>query len=304
MYDILIVGSGPAGLAAAIYASRAKLNFAVIEKDYMGSGQIAITERVDNYPGFYGIGGYELGEKFREHAERLGTSFISGEVIDMKKNDGIFELSLKDGSRLQSKTVIYAAGALHRHLNIEGENEFSARGVSYCASCDGAFFNGKITTVIGGGDTALSDALLLSKICKKVYLVHRRTEFRGARYLQESVKAAENIEIITPASPIKIMGENLVNSIVLKFEDGRVTTLKTDGIFVAIGMKPNNFGLNGLAEIDKNGYIIADETGITSVEGLFAAGDVRTKAFRQVVTAVSDGANCVMSAENYLQLLK
>ena len=304
MYDILIVGSGPAGLTAAIYAARAKLNFAVIEKDYMGSGQISITERVDNYPGLYGIGGYELGEKFREHAERLGTKFINGEIIDIKKNDDVFVLTLKDGNELQSKTVIYAAGALHRHLNIEGENEFSARGVSYCASCDGAFFNGKITTVVGGGDTALSDALLLSKICKKVYLVHRREEFRGAKYLQESVKAAENIEIIKPAVPVKIMGENLVNSIILKLADDRVITMETDGVFVAVGMKPNNFGLNGLAETDKNGYVIADETGVTSVEGLFVAGDVRTKAFRQVVTAVSDGANCVMSAENYLQSLK
>ncbi|MDE6149060.1 MAG: FAD-dependent oxidoreductase, partial [Ruminococcus sp.] len=179
-----------------------------------------------------------------------------------------------------------------------------ARGVSYCASCDGAFFNGKITTVVGGGDTALSDALLLSKICKKVYLVHRREEFRGAKYLQESVKASENIEIIKPAVPIKIMGENLVKSIMLKFADGRVITIETDGVFAAVGMKPNNLGLNGLAETDKNGYVIADETGVTSVKGLFVAGDVRTKAFRQVVTAVSDGANCVMSAENYLLSLK
>lgn len=301
MYDILIVGSGPAGLTAAIYAARANLNFAVIEKDYMGSGQISITDRVDNYPGLYGIGGYELGEKFREHAEQLGTEFITGEVIDIKKNDNVFLLMLKDARCLKSRSVIYAAGALHRHLNIEGENEFSARGVSYCASCDGAFFKDKVTTVIGGGDTALSDSLLLSKICKKVYLVHRRSEFRGAKSLLERVKNTENIEIITPVVPIKIIGDKLVNGIVLKYGDDRIKTLETDGIFVAVGMVPNNFGLNGLAETDSGGYVIADEMGITSVDGLFAAGDVRTKAFRQVVTAVSDGANCVASAERYLQ---
>ncbi len=301
MYDILIVGSGPAGLTAAIYAARANLNFAVIEKDYMGSGQISITDRVDNYPGLYGIGGYELGEKFREHAEQLGTDFITGEVIDIKKNNNVFLLMLKDGRSLQSKSVIYAAGALHRHLNIEGENEFSARGVSYCASCDGAFFKDKVTTVIGGGDTALSDSLLLSKICKKVFLVHRRAEFRGAKSLLERVKNTENIEIITPVVPVKIIGEKLVNGIVLKYGDDRIKTLETNGIFVAVGMEPNNFGLNGLAEIDAGGYVIADERGITSVDGLFAAGDVRTKDFRQVVTAVSDGANCVASAEKYLQ---
>ena len=289
MYDILIVGSGPAGLTAAIYAARANLNFAVIEKDYMGSGQISITDRVDNYPGLYGIGGYELGEKFREHAEQLGTEFITGEVIDIKKNDNVFLLMLKDGRCLKSRSVIYAAGALHRHLNIEGENEFSARGVSYCASCDGAFFKDKVTTVIGGGDTALSDSLLLSKICKKVYLVHRRSEFRGAKSLLERVKNTENIEIITPVVPIKIIGDKLVNGIVLKYGDDRIKTLETDGIFVAVGMVPNNFGLNGLAETDSGGYVIADEMGITSVDGLLAAGDVRTKAFRQVVTAVSDG---------------
>ena len=301
MYDILIVGSGPAGLTAAIYAARANLNFAVVEKDYMGSGQISITDRVDNYPGLYGIGGYELGEKFREHAEQLGTDFITGEVIDIKKNNNVFLLMLKDGRSLQSKSVIYAAGALHRHLNIEGENEFSARGVSYCASCDGAFFKDKVTTVIGGGDTALSDSLLLSKICKKVFLVHRRAEFRGAKSLLERVKNIENIEIITPVVPVKIIGEKLVNGIVLKYGDDRIKTLETDGIFVAVGMEPNNFGVNGLAEIDAGGYVIADERGITSVDGLFAAGDVRTKDFRQVVTAVSDGANCVASAEKYLQ---
>lgn len=301
MYDILIVGSGPAGLTAAIYAARANLNFAVIEKDYMGSGQISITDRVDNYPGLYGIGGYELGEKFREHAEQLGTEFITGEVIDIKKNDNVFLLMLKDGGCLKSRSVIYAAGALHRHLNIEGEKEFSARGVSYCASCDGAFFKDKVTTVIGGGDTALSDSLLLSKICKKVYLVHRRSEFRGAKSLLERVKNTENIEIITPVVPIKIIGDKLVNGIVLKYGDDRIRTLETDGIFIAVGMVPNNFGLNGFAETDSGGYVIADEMGITSVDGLFAAGDVRTKAFRQVVTAVSDGANCVASAERYLQ---
>lgn len=301
MYDILIVGSGPAGLTAAIYASRAKMDFAVVEKDYMGSGQIAITERVDNYPGLYGIEGYDLGEKFREHAKKLGTEFIDGEVVDIKKSNNVFTLSLKNGQQLEAKAVIYAAGALHRHLNIEGENEFSARGVSYCASCDGAFFADKITAVVGGGDTALSDALLLSKICKKVYLVHRRSEFRAAKYLQENVRAADNIEIIAPAVPVKITGENLVGSMTLRFDDGREQTLETNGVFVAVGMEPNNFGLNGLAQTDENGYIIADETGKTSVEGLFAAGDVRTKAFRQVVTAVADGANCVASAEKYLR---
>ena len=178
MYDIIILGSGPAGLTAAIYASRAGLKFAVIEKEYLGTGQIAFAERVDNYPGFYGTDGYSLGEKLREHAETLGTEFIEGEVAALAKSGSVWNISLSDGGKLEAKAVIYALGASPRKLGIKGESEYLGRGVSYCALCDGAFFAGKTVAVIGGGDTALSDALYLSKTAEKVYLIHRRDTFR------------------------------------------------------------------------------------------------------------------------------
>ena len=219
MKDIIIIGSGPAGLSAAVYGRRASLDILVIEKEYGGTGQIAESGYVDNYLGLPGIDGYSLGEKFREHAENLGTAFLEEEVTKLEQSDGYWKVLLAGGDVLETKTVIYAAGASHRHLNVPGEDKLSGRGVSYCATCDGAFFQGKTTAVIGGGDTALDDALYLSQICEKVYLIHRRDEFRGNAGTVQKVKDAENIEILTNARVQEIQGEQRVEALVL--EDGR-----------------------------------------------------------------------------------
>ena len=305
MLDILIIGSGPAGLSAAIYAKRANLNVVVVEKVYYGTGQVAESNQVDNYLGFLGINGYELGAKFREHAVSLGVEFKDGEAKQFEAVDGSWKVHLKNGEILETKTVIYAAGAVHRHLEIPGENELAGKGVSYCATCDGAFFRNKVTVVIGGGDTALDDALYLSDICSKVYLVHRRDAFRGSAKTVEKLQEKENVEFVLKANPVEIIGEDKVTG--LKLEENaegslqrKNRELEADGIFIAVGMIPMVDAVKDVAVLDKNGYIVADETGITSVPGFFAAGDVRTKKLRQVVTAVSDGANAATSAEHYI----
>lgn len=296
MYDIIIIGSGPAGLTAAIYANRAGLKAVVIEKDAMGSGQIAATEQVDNYPGLLHIGGYELGEKFREHAEKTGAEFMENEVKSVTENNGVFTVSMTDDSELQSRAVIYSAGTSYRRLDAAGSELL---GVSYCAVCDGAFYQHKKTAVIGGGDTALEDALYLSRIADVVYLIHRRDTFRANASLQKKVEQTENIVVIKNAVLTGIEGEKKVKAMNI-LHDGVPERIETDGIFAAIGSIPNTDILRGFVKLDANGYILADENGITSVSGFFAAGDVRTKSLRQVVTAVADGACCVASAEKYL----
>lgn len=296
MYDIIIIGSGPAGLTAAIYASRARLRTLVLERDTMGAGQIAVTEQVDNYPGLLHIGGYELGEKFREHAESLGASICENDVERLTKQDGVFQIALADGTVVSAKSVIYAAGTSYRKLDVPGAE---LPGVSYCATCDGAFYQGKTVAVIGGGDTALGDALYLARMAKTVYLVHRRDAFRANAALQESVKQTENIVLVTNAVPTAVVGEKRVSALRID-HNGQPEELTLDGVFVAIGSVPNTEPLRGLTDLDAHGYVKAGEDGITSLDGLFAAGDVRTKLLRQVVTAAADGANCVASAEQYL----
>jgi thioredoxin reductase (NADPH) len=299
MYDVMILGSGPAGLSAAVYANRAGLSFAVIEKEYMGTGQIAYTEQVDNYLGYYGIDGFSLGEKFREHAEALGTEFIEGEVTELSRTDSGWKALLSDGNSIEARTVIYAFGASPKKLGIAGEEEFSGRGVSYCALCDGAFFEGKTVTVVGGGDTALGDALYLSKTAEKVYIMHRRNEFRANASLVKKAEETANIEFILEAVPTEIIGADSVTGVKYT-QNGTEQNLSTDGVFVAVGSLPNTALLGGTADLDERDYVIADESCITSAEGLFAAGDVRTKAVRQVITAAADGANALVSALNYI----
>lgn len=300
MYDIVIIGSGPAGLSAAIYSQRAGLKAVVIEKNYMGTGQISESERVDNYPGLFGENGFELGAKFRAHAESLGAQFIESEVVKISRDGADFKVLLENGNTLNSHTVIYAVGTERRKLGVEGENEFLGRGVSYCAVCDGAFYKNKIAAVAGGGDTALGDAALLSKFAEKVYLIHRRDKFRANKTLQEKIKNLPNVEILLNAQIEKINGGAKADSITV-LQNGETREIKTDGVFVAVGSVPNTAVVKDLVETDANGYIVADESGVTSMQGLFAAGDVRTKSLRQVVTAVSDGANCVLSAEHFLE---
>ncbi len=298
MLDIIIIGSGPAGLSAGIYAKRASRKVLIIEKEYEGTGQVAESGQVDNYPGIPGIGGYELGEKFREHALSLGVEFVEAEVTGIQQlPDSSWQVFLENKSSLLAKSVVYAAGASHRKLDIPGEAEFSGKGVSYCAICDGALYRGKAAAVIGGGDTALDDALYLSDICEKVYLVHRREEFRGADSTVSLIKEKSNIELVLNARPAEISGQGKVSGLTL--QDGR--SLAVNGIFAAIGMIPKTELLQGLIELDEQGYVIADETGATNRKGFFVAGDVRAKELRQVVTAVSDGANAVTSADTYIK---
>lgn len=296
MYDIIIIGSGPAGLSAAVYASRARLKSIVVEKDYAGTGQIAVSECVDNYLGLPEISGYDLGEKFREHSEKFGAEFYDGEAVSISRSDGFYTVSFKNGKTLDGKTIIYAAGTSYRRLDVSGGK---LQGVSYCAVCDGMFYKNKTVAVIGGGDTALEDALYMSRIANKVYLIHRRDEFKANKALQEKVKDTPLIELVLNSEVSEIIGEKRVETIKI-LQSGREKELTINGVFVAIGSIPNTTLLNGICSLDKSGYIIANEDGITSAEGIFAAGDVRTKKLKQVVTAVSDGANCVKSVEEYL----
>ena len=299
IYDTIIAGSGAAGLSAAVYAARAELKFIVIEKNYMGTGQIAESERVDNYLGLYGENGYDLGEKFRSHAEALGTEFVEGEVTKVIPENGIYRLVTDEGEYM-ARTVIYAAGASHRKLGIKGEAELSGRGVSYCAVCDGAFFKGKDVAVIGGGDTALGEALYLSDIARRVYLIHRRDEFRANRSLCRRVLEKENIETVMSAVPEEITGESSVDGIRV-MTDGGEKNIPVQGVFIAVGTAPASAPVEGIVRTDEKGYIIAGEDCVTSAEGIFAAGDVRAKPLRQVITAAADGANSVYSAEKYLR---
>lgn len=300
MLDVLVIGSGPAGLSAAIYAKRANLNVLVAEKEYMGTGQIAESRQVDNYLGLVGKSGYDLGEAFLEDAGKLGVDFYEGEAVRYEKSDSGWKVYFDNDDVLKTKTVIYCAGAVHRPLGLPEESTYAGKGISYCAVCDGAFYKDKVTAVVGGGDTALDDALYLSEICKKVYLIHRRSEFRGSASTLETIKQKENIELVTNAKIASVAGTNKVETIVLNNE----RTISVDGIFVAIGMMPQTETLKDLLDLDRNGYIVADETGKTSAPGFFAAGDVRTKQLRQVVTAVSDGANAAYSAADYIRKFK
>lgn len=303
MYDIIIIGTGPAGLAAAIYGERARLSLLVIEKQPMSGGQIINTTDVDNYPGLQGVGGFELASKLRSHADAMGAEIITAEVKEVELLGDVKRVVTEDAV-YEGKTVIIATGATHRKLGVAGEEELLGAGVSYCATCDGAFFRGKEVAVIGGGDVALEDALFLSRISSKVYLIHRRDEFRGAKSLQEKVFAAQNIEIIWNTVAEEVVGEGKVEALALKNRvTGETYRLSVQGVFVAVGIQPNTELFRGMTELDKSGYICAGEEGNTSIPGVFAAGDVRTKQLRQVITAAADGANAVTSVEHYLNSL-
>lgn len=300
IHDLIIIGSGPAGLAAAIYAQRARLDAVVLEKEYISGGQVVNTSEVDNYPGMPGMNGYELGMKFRAHADELGARFEMAEVRDI-----IIEETQKtvrtDKGDYHAKAVIIATGARHRKLGVPGENELAGMGVSYCATCDGAFFKGRTVAVIGGGDVAVGDALFLARGCEKVYLIHRRDELRAAKSMQEKLMALPNVEIIWDTVVEEICGEDQVEALKLKNKKtGDIRNLPIDGVFVAVGMSPNADMVPTAVAKDKSGYIIADENCVTNVTGIFAAGDVRTKFLRQIVTAASDGANAVESVQQCL----
>lgn len=300
MYDLIIIGSGPAGLGAAIYATRAKLNMLVIEQNYVSGGQIINTYEVDNYPGLPGISGYDLAMKMREHADSLGAQFITAEVTGFE-TDGDIKKVTADGNVYEARTVIIASGASHRKLGVPGEEEFSGKGVSYCATCDGAFFRNRDVAVMGGGNVAVEDAIFLARGCRKVYVVHRRDELRADKVLQDSLLALDNVEMVWSSVIKEIEGtENVTDIVVESRKDGSARKIDVSGVFIAVGIEPLSSVFAGKVDMDSSGYIIADETCETNMAGVYAAGDVRTKQLRQIVTAVSDGACAVTSVQRYL----
>ena len=322
MYDVVIVGSGPAGLSASIYAKRAGLKAVTLERNPMSGGQVLNTYEVDNYPGLPGISGFDMGMKFREHADKLGCEFMEASLLkiegsampeDRREQDKELQAaSVKDDTsagyalvtdqgKLYAKTVIAAMGASHAKLNVPGEEELSGMGVSYCATCDGAFFKGKVTAVIGGGDVAVEDAIFLARGCQKVYLIHRRDELRAAAALQKEVLALPNVEVLWDTVVEKINGEDQVEGISIRnVRNEKKEELPVDGVFVAVGIIPSSEVLKEIADCDEKGYLIAGEDCVTSAPGIYAAGDVRGKKLRQIVTAVADGANAVTSVLQYL----
>lgn len=302
MLDTVIIGSGPAGLGAAIYASRAALDYVVLEKAGYSGGQIVTTNDLDNYPGMPNIDGASFSMALQEHAEKLGAVIKEATVTAIERNDDkSFTLKIDGQDDIITKTVILATGANPRTLNIPGEAQFLSHGVYYCATCDGMFFRDKVTAVIGGGNTALEDVLFLAKICKKVYLIHRRDELRGDKHSQEKIFTLPNVEFVPSAVPKSIKGDKKVTTLEIELQKmGKTKEIAVDGIFVAVGMIPNNKLVPDFVATDKAGYVIADETGVTNTAGFFVAGDLRTKALRQVITAASDGANAIKSVTDYL----
>ncbi len=307
MYDLVIIGSGPAGLSAAVYAKRAGLNMVIIEKNPVSGGQIIDTYEVDNYLGIPGVNGFDLAMKFREHADKLGAEFIDATVTSVvcvdKGSDTkapVYKV-ITDNGEFETHTIILATGAHHSKLGIPGEEEFIGKGVSYCATCDGAFYKDKITAVNGGGDVAVEDAIFLSRFSSKVYLIHRRNELRATKILQDELFALPNVEVIWDSVVKEIQGEAKVTNLQIQnVKNGETKSVNVDGIFVAIGIHPTTDMFADVVECDEQGYVIAGEDGATSAPGVFVAGDSRKKRLRQIVTAVADGANAVTSVQDFM----
>lgn len=306
VYDMIVIGGGPAGYTAALYAVRAGMSCAVIEKTSIG-GQLTLTDIVDNYPGFGdGIDGISLGMQMQSGAERFGAESIFDEVTEMTLDTPVKKIKTMFGE-YEARTVVIATGASPRKLGIDGEEALTGRGVHYCAHCDGRFYKGKNVAVIGGGNSAVGDALYLSRLCEKVTLVHRRDSLRASKVYSEPLSKAENIEILYDSVLDSFVkdGQGKLTAIKLKnTRNGTESELDCDGVFVSIGRVPATELVRGLLELDPAGYIIADETTKTSIDGVYAAGDVRQKALRQIVTAVSDGAVAAHFAEEYLSEIK
>lgn len=300
MYDCIVVGGGPAGLTAAIYLKRACKKVAIFEREVFG-GQITKATEVENYPGFDRISGMELGNKMKAQAEDLGVECFYDEIIQIEKNGDVFQVITVDKT-YESKTVIYAAGTSPRKLGIKEEEKFIGNGVSYCATCDGAFYKDKTVCVVGGGNTAIDDALYLSNICKKVYVIHRRDSFRAEPIKVSSLKEKDNIEFIYNATVEGIMGNDKVEALEIVVNDKKME-VKTDGVFVAIGSTPNTEILDNFVSLDANGYALSNHELETSVAGLFVAGDVRDKQVKQLTTATSDGTVAATFAIDYLNTL-
>ena len=303
IYDLIIIGGGPAGLAASIYSNRAGYDTLVIEKVGFG-GQMVLTDLIDNYPGFPdGINGFELHNKMVKQAEKFGMKSKIEPVTNIEKKDNIF-LVKTTNNLFKALTVIIASGAKYRKLNIPGESKFSSRGVSYCATCDGPFFKGKDIIVVGGGDTALTEAMFLSKFAKTVKIIHRRDRFRAVKSLVDQAKNNEKINFIFNSIATEIKGDNLVKSIVLKNnKTNEINEINIDGVFIFIGLVSNTDFVDK-SILDEDNHIITDICMLTKIEGLFAAGDVRSQAFRQIVCAVASGATASEYAGKYIDKLK
>ena len=300
VYDMAIIGGGPGGYTAALYAARAGLRTLVLEKLSPG-GQMALTSTIDNYPGFpQGVDGWELSQAMAEGAQRFGAETEMAEVYSVDLNAAPKAIETSEGSFL-AKTVVIATGAGPRLLGISGEEAFTGRGVNYCAHCDGMFYKGKTVAVVGGGNSAVADALYLARLCKKVYLIHRRDTLRATKVYHDTLFHTENIEFVPDSQVTALQGEERLSGITLEnLRDGSQTEVACDGLFVSIGRKPATGLVEGQLELDPQGYIPADETTRTAIPGVFAVGDIRTKALRQIVTATSDGANAAHFAEEYL----
>jgi len=305
VYDMIVIGGGPAGYTAALYACRAGLDTLVLERMSVG-GQMALTDIIDNYPGYdEGVDGFTLGMKMQAGAERFGTRTEYAEVLRVELTGKIKRILTSEGERL-ARTVVIATGANPRALGLPGEEALVGRGLHYCAHCDGRFYKDKVVAVVGGGNSAVSDALYLSKLAKKVYLIHRRDRLRATAIYEKPLMESENVEFLwnQTVSAWSIFDGKLVGAVLRDTKSGEEQPLAADGIFVSVGRLPATELFAGQIDLDENGYVVADESTKTNLGGVFAVGDVRTKILRQVVTAVGDGATAAHLAEEYLQIGK
>ena len=300
IYDMIVIGGGPAGYTAALYGARAGLEVLVLEK-FSAGGQMTQTQQIDNYPGFgEGIDGFSLGFKMQAGAEKFGARTEQTEVLSVKLDESPKVISTDMGDFF-AKTVVVATGAEHKHLGLDGEDALIGRGVGYCAACDGMLFRGKTVAVVGGGNSAAADALLLSKICKKVYVIHRRDTMRAEKIYHEPLMQAENVEFKWNCTVEKFVADAKLSGVVIADKlSGEKETLELDGLFISVGRSPVTELFRGQLDIDAQGYIVADETTRTNIAGVYAVGDVRTKVVRQIVTAAADGAVAVHFAQEYI----
>jgi thioredoxin reductase (NADPH) len=303
-YDLIIIGGGPAGLTAGIYAGRARLKTLLLEKLIHG-GQMMTTDLVENYPGFpEGISGFELSDRMRKQAERFGLEIRSQEVLELKPGKPVHTVVLEDGS-LTAGAIIIATGAHYRRLGVPGEDRLVGKGVSFCATCDGAFFKDEEIAMVGGGDNALTETIFLARFAKKIHLIHRRDQLRGAKYLQERIFQLGKVEVHWDSEVVEFQGQDNLEAVkLLNVKTGETKMLPLTGAFIAIGMLPNSGWLKDLLPMDEGGFLLTDEVMATGIPGIFAAGDIRAKLWRQISTAVGDGSVAAIAAENYLEELK
>ena len=300
VYDVLVIGGGPGGYTAALYAARANLSVMVLEKLTPG-GQMGTTDVIDNYPGFpEGVGGFELALQMQKGAQRFGAQTQLSEVISVELGGTVKQVRTQDGT-YQARTVVLASGAHPRELGLPGEQELRGRGVSYCATCDGMFYRGKTVAVVGGGNTAVSDVLYLSRLCQKVYLIHRRDQLRASKVYLDPLQQAENVEFVWDSQVQELLYRDVLTGVQVRHKKtGELREIPCDGLFVAVGHVPNTELYQGQVELDQAGYVLADETTQTNLPGVFAVGDLRKKPLRQVITAASDGAVAAHFIEEYV----